>query len=97
LERHVILDRPVSAALGACGLSREGLIRVLLLLHQDLPADHARHRSNRDATRSDCFRYRRQLLDGATWHLFDFLVEDSTSPDHLFVNSFGHQSRPAQG
>ena len=28
-------------------------------------------------------------------HEFDFVIDDSTSPDHLFIEDFDHDSSPA--
>ena len=27
-------------------------------------------------------------------HEFEFVIDDSTSPDHLFIEDFEHESRP---
>ena len=94
MARKAIVDPRVSRALRACGLSREGLLRVLTMVHHDLADDYPRHQHRRDPVQPDWFRYRRQTLDGGTLHAFDFAVDDSTSSNHLFVNSLDHQARP---
>src|SRR5881227_652030 len=97
MARKVIVEPRVSRALRACGLSREGLLRALNMVHYDLADDYPRHLGRRDPQQPDHFRYRRQMLDGNTLHEFDFGVDDSTSPDHLFVNGLDHRSRPLGG
>jgi hypothetical protein len=40
------------------------------------------------------FRYLVAFADGGLMHEFSFVIDDYTSPDHLFIEDFEHDSRP---
>jgi len=48
----------------------------------------------RDEEEPRFFRYLAAFADGGLMHEFDFVIDDSTSPDHLFIEDFEHHSSP---
>ena len=48
----------------------------------------------RDEEEPRFFRYLVAFADGGLMHEFDFVIDDSTSPDHLFIEDFEHASSP---
>ena len=80
--------------IGACRLSRTVLVRVLAGLHIDLPQQYGRFRAFRNPEDPRRFFYFVAIADGDAMHTFTFHVDDTTSPDHLFVVNLEHQSRP---
>ncbi len=87
---RAIVSKGVTRALGACGLSREGLIRVLARLHSDLASQP--DRSERDLSDPDCFLYRIILNDGGRRHDLAFQVNDAQAPGFLFVEGLTHEA-----
>jgi hypothetical protein len=95
MEWRTIISPPLSAALGACGLSREALILVLSALHQTLPEQAERWRKSRAPDEPDSFCvFRLGFTDGDKWHRLAFWVDDVTAPGFLFVERLVHQVRP---
>jgi hypothetical protein len=92
--RKLILWSEISRRIGQCGLTHEGLPVFLNELRSDL-ADHYRlYCGLRDEEEPRFFRYFMTFSDGDLMHSFEFVIDDSTSPDHLFIEDFDHESRP---
>jgi hypothetical protein len=85
----------MSRRLGECGLSRSAVIRFHAGLRDDLEKRYQLYRSSRHPQDPRFFRYFLAIADETTTHRFDFVIDDSTSPDHLFVVEFRHETEPA--
>lgn len=95
MEWHTVILPPMSAAIGACGLSRNGLVMVLVALHHSLPAQAERLRKTRAPDRPESyFLFRLGFADDGSWHRLAFWVDDVTAPERLFVEKLVHQARP---
>jgi hypothetical protein len=93
--RKLILWPGISRRIGACGLTHEGLPVFLNTVRSDLENDYQSYRVLRDEEEPRLFRYLVTFADGGLMHEFNFVIDDSTSPDHLFIEDFEHDSRPA--
>ncbi|MFO0929790.1 MAG: hypothetical protein U0736_22660 [Gemmataceae bacterium] len=90
--RRMLVSPQMSQSLGRL-LSREGVVRLLTGLH-DLPRQYDRFRRLRTPEDESLFLYFDAVADGGQMHTFTFLIDDSTSPDHLIVTTYEHRSRP---
>jgi hypothetical protein len=63
-------------------------------LHGELAPAYPQLRGQRVPDEGDCFRYSIQFAALDRWHLFYFRVNDTRSPDHLFVETIDYESRP---
>src|SRR4051794_21694888 len=93
---HVIVEKPVSRALGNLGLSHDVLLRLFNdFLHDDLVNNATEHRHDRAPEDPDCcFRYRASFAAEGSWHDFYFTVVDSTAPGYLFVETVVYERHP---
>ncbi len=87
---HVIVRPPIGRAIGQCGLSRLGVVRLLASVYIDLPARADNVRLRRDPNDPDYCVYRVNMNDGAAWHHFEFRIDDATAPGYLFVDRMKH-------
>jgi len=87
---HVIVRTKISQAIGRCGLSRQGLIRVYARVYGELPARADQLRRRRDPADPDYFLYRFALRDAGIWHTFSFRVDDVSAPSYLFIKEVKH-------
>jgi len=92
--RKLVIWPGISQRIGACGLTHEGLLRFLNGLRSDLENHYPIYSVLRDEEDPRFFRYLVTLADGNLIHEFDFVIDDSTSPDHLFIEDFAHDSSP---
>jgi hypothetical protein len=88
--RRLIIWPDISRRLGATGLTHEALLRLLNGMRSDLETHYAIYSVLRDEDEPRYFRYLVSVVDGPTLHEFDFVVDDSTSPDHVFIDDFSH-------
>ena len=95
--RRLRIDQEMSQRLGACGLSRNALVRFLALLRFDLESDYQFSRVTRHPADPRYFVYYLAIADTEWTHNFAFVVDDSTSPDDLFIIDFQHQRRGGRG
>jgi hypothetical protein len=70
------------------------LLRFLNGLRSDLENHYRIYSVLRDEEEPRFFRYLVTVADGGLMHDFDFVIDDSTSPDHLFIEDFEHDARP---
>jgi hypothetical protein len=73
------------------------LLRFLDGLRSDLENHHGIYGVLRDEEEPRFFHYLVAFADGGSMHEFDFVIDDSTSPDHLFIEDFEHESGPVSG
>jgi hypothetical protein len=92
--RKLILWPGISRRIGAYGLTHEGLPVFLNGLRSDLEDLYKIYCVLRDVEEPRFFRYLVAFADGGLMHEFDFVIDDSTSPDHLFIEDFEHTSSP---
>jgi hypothetical protein len=92
--RRLILWPQISRRIGACGLTRAGLVKFLTDLRHHLENSYPIFRSLRDQDDPRYFTYLASLADGELLHQFEFTIDDSTSPQDLFVIDFEHETRP---
>jgi hypothetical protein len=95
--RRLVIDADLSRRLGQCGLSRNPLLRLLVGLRTDLEDRYQIFKGARHPDRPDFFLFNTALVDGDELHLFQFLIDDSATADHLFVEAFQHSKRPRPG
>jgi hypothetical protein len=92
--RKLIVWPEISRRIGECRLTHEGLPVFLNRLRQDLEEHYRVHCGLRDTEDPRFFRYLMTFADGGSLHEFEFVIDDSTSPEHLFIEDFEHESRP---
>ena len=92
--RKLIIWPGISRRIGACGLTHEALPVFLNGLRTDLEDHYRIYSVLRDQEDPRYFRSLVAFADGGLMHEFEFVVDDSTSPDHLFIEDFEHSSRP---
>jgi hypothetical protein len=92
--RKLIVWPGISQRIGACGLTHEGLLAFLNGVRSDLEDHYRIYRVLRDDEEPRWFRYLVAFADGSLMHEFEFVIDDSTSPDHLFIEDFEHESNP---
>lgn len=71
------------------------MLRFLNGLRSDLENHYRIYSVLRDEEEPRFFRYLVTLADGGFIHEFDFVIDDSASPDHLFIEDFEHDLKPA--
>jgi len=73
------------------GLPRDVLLDLLNHVHETLARAYEFIREKRDANDARYCNYRKVLSDelGVT-HRFTFIIDDTTSPDHLFIVDLLH-------
>ena len=86
MHHHLIVPPEVSRAIGAFGLSRAALIRLLIHLRTELE-DHAdRYRQARDPAHPDLyFWFEVTLWDQGRPRSFRFTVDDARAAGYLFL------------
>jgi hypothetical protein len=92
--RRLRIDSEMSRRLGECGLSRNAAIRFRVALRDDLENRYELYRSSRHPEDPRFFPYPLAIADGALTHRFLFVIDDSTSPDDLFIIDFRHERDP---
>lgn len=92
--RKLIIWPGISRRIGQCGLTHEGLPEFLNRLRSDLEGHYQVNCSLRDEEEPRFFRFLTTFADGGLMHEFEFVIDDSASPDHLFIEDFEHESRP---
>ena len=92
--RRTVIPPEISPMIGGCGLTRNGLVRILADLHGQLPQQYDRFRRLRDSEDDRLFLFFAAVADGGLMHTFTFHIDDATSAEHLFVQALEHQSRP---
>lgn len=90
MNRTTVVPKPISETIRQFVLSREMVIRLLTRMHSDVPNDYLRFRHFRVKERY--YRYRMVIgeANGLKRHLFTFVIDDTSSPDHLIVSEIGH-------
>lgn len=92
--RRLVIWPGISRRIGACGLSHEGLVYFLNGLRSDLENYYHVYGTLRDEEEPRFFRYLVAYGDGGLMHEFIFIIDNSTSPDHLLIEDFEHSSSP---
>ncbi len=92
--RRLIVWPRISRQIGECRLTHDGLPVFLNGLRSDLENHYSIYCVLRDKEEPRFFRYLVAFADGGLMHEFDFVIDDSTSPDHLFIEDFEHYSNP---
>ena len=95
MSYEVRVPRPISRAIGACGLPRQLLVRLLNRLYDQLPNRADDYRHNRAPGLPECFVMRVVLVDTMVpaWHLCRFMVNDQREPGTLYIEGFTHERR----
>jgi hypothetical protein len=91
---QVRVPRNVSAGLGGCGLSRANILRVLSVIHHDLPREADFYRTARLQEDDRLFGYPIQIFDGGRWHRLDLSVDDTTAQGFLLIAALTHEVEP---
>jgi hypothetical protein len=96
MEYHVIVEKPVSRAIGRfIGQHRTLVVRLLAGMRDDLAHRADTYRGQRDPEDPDLFRYALLLAEGDQWHTFYFRVNDARAQGYLFVEAVDYEARPA--
>jgi len=83
---HLIVPPEMSRAIGAFGLDRNALLRMLNRLYQELEARADDHRHHRDPAHPDLYFWFELIVwDQGRWRGFRFTVDDARAADHLFL------------
>jgi hypothetical protein len=82
---HVNVTALVSRRLGELIPTREGLLRVLNRLYDQLENHADVYRNRRDPQDPDHFTYEHALYVNGRWRRFRFSVNDVRATGHLFV------------
>jgi len=88
---HIIVMKPVSAALGSIFRDRQPLIAVLNRLYDQLGNHSDRWRQRRDPEDEDLFDYLLYTFDGNGWHTLRFSVDDRQATGYLIVVAVSHK------
>jgi hypothetical protein len=86
---HVIVEKPVSNALGDI-LPRGPMLRVLNRLYDQLENHYDRYQNRRDPEDVDLFDYVIHFHDGEIWHTLRFSVNDREAQGFAFVEGVSH-------
>jgi hypothetical protein len=92
--RRIKVSAVIARKIGECGLTRNGIVRILAGLHGELPQAYTHYRGLRHPEDDRLFFFFDALADGGLMHTFTFHVDDSTSAEHLIVKDLEHESRP---
>jgi hypothetical protein len=84
----------MSRNLGLLGLSRNAAVRFLARLRDELENRYSLYSSVRHPEDERYFRFFLAVDDEDFMHRFWFVVDDSTSPDDLFIMSLWHERSP---
>lgn len=84
-SRRVRILPNVSRALSFCDLSRDGLVRLLAKVLDELPDDAERYSGFRIPGSDEAFRYRVVIRDLDRTFMFTFAVNDRADAEHLIV------------
>jgi hypothetical protein len=76
----------------ACHATR--VVRFRVRLRDDLENRYQLFRPSRHPQDPRFFRYDLAVADGALTHRFSFVIDDSMSPDDLFIIDFRHERDP---
>jgi hypothetical protein len=82
----------MSRRLGEFSMSRNAAIRLRVGLRDDLENRYHHYSALRHPEDPRLFLYFLSIVDGSITHRFFFIIDDSTSPDDLFVVDFWHES-----
>lgn len=91
--RQTLVPPEISQLIGACGLTRQAIVRVLISLHDELPQHYGRFRHLRYPDDERLFFFFVAVADDGGMHTFTFHIDDATSPAHLIVVDLEHQAR----
>ena len=93
-SRKVKILPVVCQALSFCDLSREGLVRLIAKVLNELPSDANRFRGIRVGGLKEAFRYRVVIKDDERTFMFTFAVNDQQDPERYIVQGVTPNSRP---
>ena len=83
MNRKVVVPQPISRAMRV--RIRPRLLVMLLAVHEDVVPVTTRHRTDRAGDDDRLYRYRILIHLDSKRHLFNFAIDDSTSPEHLIL------------
>jgi hypothetical protein len=89
--RRLRIDKEMSRRLGECGMSRNAVIRFRVALRDDLENRYQTFRQFRHPEDDRFFSYFLAVADEEATHRFWFVIDDSTSPDDLFIIDFRYE------
>lgn len=89
--RQLVIPDPIRAKIRACGLNRHILVSLLNDFYIGFPERYNHSKKRRALGLADsCYREFVKLSEDTCQHLFVVLVDDATSPDHLFIHQLTH-------
>lgn len=94
MDYKVLIEKPVSRAIGRFGLSRAGVLRLLVRMQTDIPGKYESYRKIRMPDREDYCRASLVIVDQNARHVFSFVIDDSTAQGILFVKEISRVQFP---
>jgi hypothetical protein len=92
--RRPIVPDPISARIDLIGLDRALRLRLMATLIADACRRYDEFRGARVGPDGRFFEYATFLAAGNLLHVFNFWLDDTTSPAHVIIDDFAHQARP---
>ncbi len=86
----VVVSAQISRAIRQFGLPRQVLLDLYWELHEGISLKYNPASAVRSADLRLAFCRIAISDDSGREHLFALLIDDSTSPDHLFINNIGY-------
>ncbi len=92
--RRTIASPEITRRIGQCGLTRNGVVRILAGPQGELPQQYSRYCGLRHPEDERLFFFFDVFADGDRMHTFTFHIDDAISAEHLIVADLEHESRP---
>jgi hypothetical protein len=92
--RRLVIPPAISRALGACGLTRAGVVSVLSTVRFELERRGDEHRSARHPEDDTLFLFPCRIDEGTVSHRLVFIVDDTTAAGVFIVTDLVHWTTP---
>ena len=93
MNRKVAVPKLISKYIGQCKLPRSVVVILFTRIHNEIAASYNYYRnfrSHQDEGRSYIQPF--SIKDGGIRHLFTLTIDDTTSGEHLIINSIRHDT-----
>ncbi len=92
---RIVLPSSISQKIGAFGLSRALMLKMLARMRHELENNADKFRGQRiEGHEERLFRFRLTIIDAGCWHDFGFAVDDATAQGTLFIREILYRKRP---
>ena len=89
--RRLHIGPAMSRRFGGYGLSRNALVRFLATLRFDIENNYQHYHMRRHPEDPRYFTYYLAIADATITHRFYFVIDDSTTPEDLFIANLQHE------